>query len=62
MKTPEKTKLQELLKTHDIIKSGFGGMLPNGNLVDRRQFPNAIPLQKNTLFKTPKPKDITEKK
>lgn len=43
----------------DIIKSGYAGILPNGNIVDRRQHPEAIPCQENSLFNTPKPKDIS---
>lgn len=41
-----------------LIKSGYGGCLPNGNIVDRREYPTAIPLQENELLGTPKPKEI----
>lgn len=30
--------------------SGFAGVLPNGNIVDRRYHPDAIPIQKNSVF------------
>lgn len=52
-------KLKELLKIHEIIKSGYGGILSNGNIVDRRDHPEAIPFAKNLLFDTPEPKDLT---
>lgn len=49
---------KELMKTKEILQSGYGGILPNGNIVDRRKFPKAIPCQENELFNTPKPKKI----
>lgn len=52
-------RIKLLLETMDIIKSGYAGILPNGNIVDRRQHPEAIPCQENSLFNTPKPKDIS---
>jgi hypothetical protein len=42
----------------DINKSGYAGVLPNGNIVDRRKHPEAIPVQRNPLFGTPDPKEI----
>ena len=45
----------ELLKVHEIVKSGWAGVLSNGNIVDRREHPEAIPIQKNTLMGTPAP-------
>lgn len=48
-------KLHEFERTQEIIKSGFAGTLPNGNIVDRRTHPNAIPVQENSLLGTPKP-------
>ena len=56
MSTQSKKEL--LLKAMKISKSGWGGMLKNGNIVDRREHPEAIPFQKNTLFGTPTPKEI----
>ena len=38
--------------------SGFAGVLPNGNLVDRRYFTEAIPVQKNSMFGVSEPKEI----
>lgn len=33
-----------------------GGVLPNGKIVDRRYYPEATPIQKNSIFGTAKPK------
>ena len=43
-----------------VIREGFGGMLSNGNLVDRREHPEAHPIAKNTFLGTPTPKEITK--
>lgn len=40
------------------IQEGYGGVLPNGNVVDRRIYPDAIPIPANTLFGTPEPKQV----
>jgi len=44
-----------LLKGIEVSKSGWGGILPNGNIVDRREHPNAIPIAKNSMFGVPEP-------
>lgn len=51
-------KIKKLMETTELTKSGYAGILSNGNIVDRREFPNAIPIQKNSLFGTPEPKQI----
>lgn len=51
-------KKKVLLETLEIIKSGYAGVLPNGNIVDRRIYPTAVPCQENELFNTPKPKNV----
>lgn len=38
--------------------SGWAGVLPNGNIVDRRYFPEATPVQENSLFGVNKPKEV----
>tara|TARA_R110000772_G_C13310328_1_gene440505 strand:- start:35960 stop:36427 length:468 start_codon:yes stop_codon:yes gene_type:complete len=49
----------ELHRIHDSVKEqGYSGVLPNGNIVDRRIFPNAIPMQKNSMFNIPKPEKL----
>lgn len=39
-----------------FTEAGFSGVLSSGHIVDRRIFPNAIPMQKNTLLGIPSPK------
>lgn len=53
-----KNRIVNLMETVEIIKSGYGGVLPDGNIVDRRKYPNAIPLQKNEMLATPEPKEL----
>lgn len=50
--------IKELYETVDLIKSGYAGILSNGNIVDRRKFPEAYVIHENPLFGTPKPKEI----
>lgn len=50
--------IKELYETVDLIKSGYAGILSNGNIVDRRKFPEAYVIHENPLFGCPKPKDI----
>lgn len=45
-------------KIAEIVKSGYAGMLPNGNIVDRREHPNATPIQKNAMLGAPAPLPI----
>ena len=51
----DEEKLNLFLKTLEISKSGYAGMLPNGNIVDRREHPEAMPIEKNNMFEIPKP-------
>lgn len=48
-----------LLKTLEMSKSGYGGILPDGRIVDRREHPEAIPFQQNSLMGIPAPKTIS---
>ena len=57
----ERAKLAELNKTLEVIRSGYAGVMPNGNIVDRREHSDAMPIQKNPLFGTPEPKHIKNK-
>lgn len=56
----DQERLKMLLEIQELNKSGYAGILPNGNIVDRRKFPEAIPIQENPLFNVAKPKDINE--
>ena len=49
---------QDLIDIFEINKSGYAGILPNGNIVDRRKEPTAIPVQKNSLLGIPETKEI----
>lgn len=51
-------KLGALLAKKAAIESGYGGVLSTGEIVDRRQHPNAIPLQENPHLGTPAPKPV----
>jgi hypothetical protein len=53
-----KARVELLMKGIEVIKSGYGGILRNGNIVDRRDHPEAIPLQENKMLGTPKPKKL----
>ena len=44
-----------LLDILRINKSGYAGLMPNGNIVDRRKYPDAIPIQENKSLNIPKP-------
>ena len=49
------THLELLREGFRISKSGYGGVLGNGNIVDRRYHPKAIPIAKNSMFDVPEP-------
>lgn len=51
-------KVYQALWLELLNASGFAGVLPNGNIVDRRYFPEAIPVQENKLFGVAKPKEL----
>lgn len=38
--------------------SGYAGINKQGTIVDRREFPSAVPVQKNSLFGVEKPKKL----
>jgi hypothetical protein len=48
----------ELLRIHELVKSGYAGTLPGGRIVDRREHPEAVPMQQNTLLGVPEPKEV----
>ncbi len=51
-------RVDTLMQTLEVIKSGYGGITSKGTIVDRREDPTAIPFQENSLLGTPKPKKI----
>lgn len=50
--------LKELRKHNELKQSGFAGVDKQGQIVDRRICPTAIPMQKNSLLDIPEPKSI----
>lgn len=40
-----------------LVASGHAGVLPNGNTVDRREHPEAVPMQESALLGIPPPID-----
>lgn len=38
--------------------SGYAGVLPSGEIVDRRYYPDAIPIEKNSVFGVVEPKKL----
>lgn len=54
----KKEKLKFLMKNIEISKSGYAGVMPSGQIVDRREHPDAVPVQANKMFGIPKPKTI----
>ena len=49
---------KDFIEVHEINLSGYAGINPNGNIVDRRKFPNAVPVQKNDMLNIPEPKKL----
>lgn len=50
----------DLRKLIEITRLGYGGMLPDGRIVDRREHPDALPLPENAMLGIPKPKPVEE--
>lgn len=51
---------EDLIETHELLMSGYAGVNQQGTIVDRRKFPNAVPIQENSMFNTPAPKPLLE--
>ncbi len=51
---------KDLVEVHEINQSGFAGINRNGNIVDRRKFPKAVPVQKNEMLNIPEPKKLDD--
>lgn len=51
----------DLLEIHEINQAGYAGCLPNGNIVDRRLFPDAYPVRENSLLGIPKSQKLNPK-
>lgn len=49
---------EDLIETKALLDSGYAGINQQGTIVDRRKFPDAVPIQQNSMFNTPKPKKV----
>jgi hypothetical protein len=49
---------ESIEKMQALIASGYAGVLSSGIIVDRREHPEAIPIQKNSLLNVPEPKGV----
>jgi len=63
MTTEQRKKLIEegkddLVRSYDLLKTGYAGINQKGNIVDRRYVRNAIPIPQNEMFDTPAPKKV----
>ncbi len=52
------TKEEMLLAGLRLTKSGYAGINGKGTKVDRREYPQAKPLQKNSFLHIPRPKKV----
>ena len=52
---------KERQKTFEYTAAGFAGIGgPGGHIVDRREYPDAIPIPKNDLLGVPEPQPLPE--
>lgn len=56
LRPEDQPKVDTLMKIRQIVADGWGGIMPNGNIVDRRVEKTAIPIPKNSLLGVPTPK------
>jgi hypothetical protein len=47
---------EDLIEIYELNKAGYAGILPSGNIVDRRRFPKAHPIAANPMFDIAEPK------
>lgn len=55
------TRRDALLKIKAVIESGWAGVNKLGNIVDRREHPDAVPIAANKMFNTPEPKSPNDR-
>jgi len=46
---------KDKLRVAGLLKSGYAGIHPELGVVDRREHPEAVPIEENELLKTPEP-------
>lgn len=54
----EQERIKNLMASLELTKTGYAGLDRNGNKVDRRQFPKAVPFAKSTPLNIPHPRCI----
>ena len=54
----KQARIKLLRESLALTQTGYAGIDKNGNKVDRRQFPDAIPLQYNPSLNIPHPKEV----
>lgn len=54
--------LAHVEKVKKFTAAGYAGIDQHGTIVDRREHPEAIPIQKNTMMDVPEPKPVKKRK
>lgn len=49
---------EDLIEAMEINDSGYAGVMPNGNIVDRRKHPEAVPVPENKMLGIPPAKPL----
>ncbi len=59
-----KEQIAEMLRfQREVVEQGYAGIeRGTGTLQDRREHPDAIPIQKNTLLGVPEPKEVANER
>jgi hypothetical protein len=47
---------EDLIKAYEITASGWAGVDRNGTIVDRREYPKAVPIPENKMLGVPPPR------
>jgi hypothetical protein len=54
--------LQTLFTLMQICESGYGGVMPDGGIVDRRKHPEAQAIPENKMLRVPAPAPVERRK
>ena len=54
----ENARLDALMDSIELTETGYAGINPDGQKVDRRKFPKAVPMAENRALLIPKPKRV----
>ena len=55
----KEAKRYDLILIAYINESGYAGCNKQGHIVDRRFYPDAVPVQKNSMLGIPEPKELS---